>query len=520
VVNGGLSVYLLLNTFERTKSARSADWGALGDGSLRIPEANNRIPDVLDEVRHELEFLLAMQVPDGQPLAGMVHHKVHDNEWTWLPQMPHTDPKVRWLHRPSTAATLNLAAAAAQAARLYAPYDRAFAGRLLRASQRAWVAAREHRPLYAPLADGYKGGGAYEDEDVSDEFYWAAAELYLTTGSDLYRNFLLASPHHAGPVFIPEGFAWDRVAALGRLDLATVPSLLPGRAAVIQSVVDAGRAYRADEAANGFGQPYLPRDGVYVWGSNAQVLNNLVVLGTAYDLSGDLSLGDAVAEGVDYLLGRNALNISFVTGYGTVFSENEHSRIYAHQLDPSLPRPPIGTITAGPDSQTKWWDSIIWLLFGKQHCPPQFCYVDDIMSGSTNELTLNLNAPLAWVASFLADQNAGRPQAPRCTVDWHYLKTDVGRLHVTLRNDSPLPLVGNALSWAFFGDQSVEKVVVPAGAVVNQAGATVTIRPFLGKPWKLGPSDTVAFELTVDRGRLASPEPGTFYLNGQACRSR
>jgi endoglucanase len=145
--------------------------------------------------------------------------------------------------------------------------------------------------------------------------------------------------------------------------------------------------------------------------------------------------------------------------------------------------------------------------------------VDDIMSGATNELTINLNAPLAWVASFLADQNSGRPQVPRCTVDWHYLRTDVGRLHarLTLRNDSPWPLVGYALSWAFFGDQSV--VGVPAGAVVDQAGATVTIHPTRSSR-ELRPFNTVAFELTVDRGHVAGPEPGTFYLNGQACRSR
>ena len=31
-------------------------------------------------------------------------------------------------------------------------------------------------------------------------------------------------------------------------------------------------------------------------------------------------------------------------------------------------------------------------------CAPQFCYVDDIGSWSTNELTINCNAPLAWVA--------------------------------------------------------------------------------------------------------------------------
>ena len=42
------------------------------------------MPDLLDEARWELEFMLKMQVPDGQPKAGMVHHKIHDKEWTAL----------------------------------------------------------------------------------------------------------------------------------------------------------------------------------------------------------------------------------------------------------------------------------------------------------------------------------------------------------------------------------------------------------------------------------------------------
>ena len=42
-----------------------------------------------------------------------------------------------------------------------------------------------------------------------------------------------------------------------------------------------------------------------------------------------------------------------------------------------------------------------------QGCAPQFCYIDDIESWSTNELTINWNAALAWVASFVADQDDG-----------------------------------------------------------------------------------------------------------------
>ncbi len=177
----------MLSTYERAQHARTGRVHKLGDGTLNIPESGNKVPDLLDEARWELEFLLKMQVPDGEPLAYMAHHKIHDEQWTGLPLLPSDDPQKRELHPPTTAATLNLAATAAQAARLYRPYDKQFADRALAAARKAWAAALAHLDLIADPDDGI-GGGAYPDDTVSDEFYWAAAELYLTTGERKFRT--------------------------------------------------------------------------------------------------------------------------------------------------------------------------------------------------------------------------------------------------------------------------------------------------------------------------------------------
>ena len=405
VVNGGISVAQLMSTWERSRTARSADRGALADGTLRVPEHGNRVPDVLDEARWELEWMLTMQVPAGEPLAGMVHHKVHDSAWTGLPLDPAADAMRRELHRPSTAATLNLAAVAAQGARLFKPYDRAFAARLLAAARTAWTAALTNPPLYAPAADGASGGGPYDDTDVTDEQYWAAAELYLTTGERRFEDAVLTSPLHRAEVFDVNGFDWGHVAALGRLDLATVPSHLPDRQRVRRSVVDAADTLVALQRQQPWGQPYAPADGYWAWGSTSQILNNLVVVGTAHDLTGAARYEDAVVEGMDFLLGRNALNISYVTGYGDVFSQNQHSRMYAHQLNAELPRPPVGFIAGGPNSGIQ--DPVAQALLSGCPATPQFCYIDDIESWSTNEITINWNSALSWIASFVADQDDG-----------------------------------------------------------------------------------------------------------------
>ncbi|GGS77911.1 MULTISPECIES: glycoside hydrolase family 9 protein [Streptomyces] len=399
VVNGGISVWELLSTYERSLRARGGTPAAFGDGTLEIPESGNKVPDLLDEVRWELEFLLRMQVPAGQPLAGMAHHKIHDENWTGLPLLPSADPQKRELHPPTTAATLNLAAAAAQAARLYAPYDRAFAARALTAARAAWAAALAHPDVYADENDGI-GGGAYPDREIQDEFYWAAAELYLTTGEKTYRDHVLASPVHTADLFGPLGFDWARTGAAARLDLATVPSRLPGRDAVRRSVVRGADRYLATLTAHPYGLPYAPENNVYDWGSSHQVLNNAVVLATAYDLTGARKYRDGAVQSMDYILGRNALNISYVTGYGEVNAHRQHSRWYARQLDPALPDPPAGTLSGGPNSSIQ--DPVAQAKL--QGCVGQFCYLDDIQSWSTNETTVNWNAALARMAAFVADQ--------------------------------------------------------------------------------------------------------------------
>jgi endoglucanase len=399
VVNGGISVWELLSTYERALHARTGEVERFRDGTLAIPESGNKVPDLLDEVRWELDFLLKMQVPDGQPLAGMAHHKIHDENWTGLPLLPSDDPQKRELHPPTTAATLNLAAVAAQAARLYKPYDAEFSARALAAARKAWAAAEAHPAVYADENDGI-GGGAYPDRAVDDEFYWAAAELYLTTGEQRFADFVRTSPVHTADIFGPLGFDWARTAAAARLDLATVPSRLPGRDKVRQSVVKGADRYLATLKAHPYGLPYAPDDNKYDWGSTHQVLNNAVVLATAYDVTGSAKYRDSAVQTMDYVLGRNALNISYVTGYGDVSAQNQHSRWYARQLDPNLPNPPAGSLSGGPNSSIQ--DPLAQSKL--QGCVGQFCYIDDIQSWSTNEITINWNAALARMAAFVADQ--------------------------------------------------------------------------------------------------------------------
>ncbi|MBP2437049.1 glycoside hydrolase family 9 protein [Microbacterium amylolyticum] len=412
VVNGGISVAQLLSTYERTLYTPTGADADLGDGTLNIPrdESSNGVPDVLDEARWQLEWMMKMQVPATADMyPGMVHHKIADLNWTGLPLMPADDPQERYLHRPSTAATLNFAAVAAQGSRLWESYDPTFAAELLAAGKVAWEAAHETPDLYAPAPNHNPsaGSGPYDDDKAEDEFYWAAAEMFLTTGDSEFRDYVLASDYNTADIWSAGGFNWFETAALGRISLAIVESDIPGRADIRQSVVDAAERYLGWQSEQPFGTAYPGVDGNYDWGSNSSILNNQVVLGTAFDLTSDQRFADGVLESMDYLLGRNALNNSYITGYGHQYSKNQHSRWFANSLEPSLPNPPRGSVSGGPNSMTETWDPVIKSLYNEEHpCAPQFCYVDDIQSWATNEITVNWNSALTWVASFVADQAA------------------------------------------------------------------------------------------------------------------
>ena len=396
VVNGVISVAQLLSIVER----EIRQGNDTGPGSVAAL--------ALDEAKWELDWMRRMQLPVQDEagnlihLGGLVHHKLHDEAWTGIPTLPAEDPQMRYVHRPSTAATLNFAAVAAQMARITAKSEPSYSAELLKAAETAYAAAKIWPVILAPdtnTIDGF-GAGPYDDKEIDDEFYWAAAELYLTTGDEQYLTDLQANPYHVGGAknaFTQVGFDWRDVAAWVRMQLALVPSELPDRIEVISSVVEAADNLIA--AKQPFGQLYSPADNQFAWGSNGMVANNASIVAAADELTGELKYGAAAIAGIDYLLGRNALGLSYVTGYGARDVRNQHSRWFAHAKDPSLPNPPDGTLSGGPNSNPD--DPASNHLMGS---PAQLCFVDDIESYTTNEMTINWNAALAYLLAYISNE--------------------------------------------------------------------------------------------------------------------
>ena len=241
----------------------------------------------------------------------------------------------------------------------------------------------------------------------------------------------------------------------------------------------------------------------------------MVVLGYAYDLSGEQAYADALLGSMDYLLGRNALNISYVTGYGDVYAQNQHSRWYSASLDPSLPNPPAGTVSGGPNSTAPTsGDPVAGPILGG--CAAQLCYIDDIGSWATNEITVNWNAPMAWVASFVADQDSGAGVAyGTCEVTTDVVTTRGRTLTmVKVTNTGTTAVQGLEATFALTGGQQVSS---PRFATASQDREWVTVG---GKGWnrtvRPGGSVSVTYATAAADG-FAAWAPDTVRVGDRAC---
>ncbi len=420
VVNGGISLWMLQNQYERALTQGTADLYA--DSTMQIPENSNGYPDLLDEARYEMEWMLKMIVQDGD-CKDMVYHKMHDIKWTALGLSPENDTQKRIIMPPSTAATLNLAACAAQSYRLWKDIDAVFAEECLAAAKNAYEAAKLHPEMYAPLTDTIDGGGCYGDDVVTDEFYWAACELYLATGDESYYTDMQASDWAFD---VPEdmnggeasgftgSFDWGHTSSLGSMSLALYPDTISEEESktLYENIQCTADNYLHIISEQGYGLPYkgTMEEGDtysrYTWASNSFVVDNAIVLAYAYDATADVKYLDGAVSAMDYILGRNPLDLSYVTGYGEHSSQYPHHRWWAKQINEEFPKAPCGVLVGGPNcgleddvvKQTDWVAGEV---------PPQIVYIDDIQAYSVNECTINWNSPLAWMTSFLCEQNGG-----------------------------------------------------------------------------------------------------------------
>ncbi len=404
VVNSGITLGTLLSLYE--------DFPAYcGQLNAHIPESTNAVPDVLDESLWNLRWLLTMQ----DPADGGVYHKLTNASFDGM-VMPTACHTPRYVVQKSTAATLDFAAVLAQASRVFRRFDRPLPGladSCLHAATRAWAWARQYPAAYYrqdALNQQFQPAivtGAYGDEDVRDEVAWAATELYVTTQDDQYYQ---ASQLLAVAPTLP---AWSQVRGLGyytlaRFRQALTPASQSALPLVRQRLLGLADSLVAASTNHAYGTAMgAARD--FTWGSNANAANQGMALVQAYRLTHNAQYLRAALTNLDYLLGRNATGYCFVTGSGAHAPQHPHHRL--SEAD-GVAAPVPGLLVGGPNPGRQ--DGCAY-----PSALAPLAYVDVVGAYASNEVAINWNAPLVYLAAALEalQQPAGFGAAVKVTRD-------------------------------------------------------------------------------------------------------
>nr|WP_320120448.1 glycoside hydrolase family 9 protein [uncultured Marinifilum sp.] len=369
IVNSSISTYTLLlayNSFPDYFSKLNEN----------VPESENKIPDILDEALYNLRWMMSMQ----DPIDGGVYHKLTTKNFEGF-VMPHEATNKRYLVQKSTAASLDFAATMAYAARLFQNYSNDLPGladSCLIQSEKAWEwAVKNPNSLYIQSSDIKTG--AYDDTNLTDEWFWAACELYLATEKSKYETKLAQTKTTSNTP------AWQEVSTLGILSLLTSNKKDEFEALNTDFIKYTDELIKSENKS-----PYRTAIKNYVWGSNSIFANQGMLKLIAYQITKNFKYLNSARESLDYLLGRNATAYCFVTGFGSLSPLNIHHRPSAAD---SVNQPVPGFLVGGPNLivRTDCGPDIIRSDY------PSKSYIDKECSYSTNEIAINWNAPLVFL---------------------------------------------------------------------------------------------------------------------------
>ncbi len=378
----------------------------------------NGVPDVIDEARHGLTWLLKMFPDDSLMLNQLGDDRDHmffdlpqndSSDYGWgkggaRPLYPCTgiaQGLLRYQNRATGYASTagKFAAAFALGAQLLRGREPALADTLTRKA-RAAFALGEKFPGACQTAPA-RGPYFYEEDDWADDMELGAAALYALTGERKYRGraMSLAAQAKVKPWMgadTASHYQWYPFHNIGHFEAARRAE--PETRALLAGYYGEGMKAVAARAKNGFnvGIPFI-------WCSN-DLMTSLAVQGVLYrQMTGDTRYRALEQSAIDWLFGTNPWGISMVIGVpanGT-FARDPHAVIsirLKYQLDGALLDGPVyssiyknllGIALTKPDAYAKWNTGFI-------------VYHDDWGDYSTNEPIMDGSVNVLYLLSALA----------------------------------------------------------------------------------------------------------------------
>lgn len=389
IVNSGFTVGVLLSLYEDFPDVVKRQ-------ATRIPESGNTVPDLLDEVYWNIDWMLAMQDPSD----GGVYHKLTSPEFEGFIK-PSECSKPRYVVSKSVTAALDFAASMAQASRVYSGFGEAcpgLAGKTLEAARKAFDwAVKRPQALYNQRKMNEKfdpdiSTGEYGDRSAADEFFRAAVELYISTREDRYLQVALQ--------YEPQRYTlptWGRVSGLGSWSLIRYAARLEGRAQLLAGRAQAQLLVYADSAMQEtatapYNAPYGRNAGDFFWGCNSDAASNQgVTFLYAWLLTKDKRYRTSALHNMDYLLGRNATGYCYITGWGYKSPVNPHHRLSASDeaVDP-IPGFLVGGPNPGKQDKCEYPSDIA-----------DECYTDVTPAYAANEIAINWQSLFVYFSTAL-----------------------------------------------------------------------------------------------------------------------
>ena len=384
IVNSAFTIGMMLSVYEQIP-----DYFA--QFNLDIPESGNATPDLLDEMMFNLRWMLTMQ----DPYDGGVYHKLTTPNFEGF-VMPTDCHQQRYVVKKTVTAAYDFAAVMAKAARAYKGTDyQDFPAAALKGAKAAYEWAKAHPSAFyrqEVMNKEFKPAvntGAYDDRSANDELFWAATELYLTTGDATYLE--------DAKRMMPQKFTvpvWGDVGGLGMFAWLQSASgeLRDKSMALLKDYVE--EAVLSTPKSN-FQAPYGDKATNFGWGCLAEGFCAPAVAllyADKYVAKGKYDK-DALRT-LDYVLGRNPLGYCYVTGFG------QHSPMHPHQRISSadgIVEPMPGLLVGGPNPGQQ--DKGSGLTYPSN--APDESYLDLEASYASNEIAINWNACLVgllcWV---------------------------------------------------------------------------------------------------------------------------
>jgi len=374
---GASDVIELLRAYRESPSAFGDDYG--------IPESCNGVPDVLDEAKWELDWLVRMQQDDGSLLTVV-------GEQGGSP--PSSVSKQSLYGTPSTSSAFSGAAVFALGSIVYRSADAArfgtYADDLASRAKSAWAWAIAHPGVkfynnYGPSGTSGLGAGDQEVVDPTDsnlaadythnllmKELMAALYLFELTGDTSYRDNYF-DPSYGEATLIKGYYAGPGGTDMEALDtLLEYTKVVGATPSVVQTIES-----RYKNAAEGSGNlaeitgntdpygAYLPG---YWWGSNATKANEGMILYDLVTFGVDPAVDADAARGaeryVHYVHGVNPLGIVYLSNMGDHGAARSVTRFFHTWFSHDSPLwsavgastygPPPGYLTGGPNPAYTW----------------------------------------------------------------------------------------------------------------------------------------------------------------------